>query len=161
MSLFIILKLLALTYSMLWSIELIMHWFCSRCTDLWMHWTYFSGPLKVHNIQNRLCLDCVGVTQLLSRNHKMHKDQGVHLCNRSSAMTIINGCHVSQQVWHAEEPSMLNGHECRAYVKICDGSQWVKGGRKKHQETNKQTNKQIAGWVSGSSALTPLFGLFG
>ena len=31
-------------------------------------------------------------------------------CHGSSALTIINGCPVSQQVWHAKEPSLLNGH---------------------------------------------------
>ena len=30
----------------------------------------------------------------------------------------MKGCPVSQQVWHAKEPSLLNGHECRAQVKI-------------------------------------------
>ena len=34
-------------------------------------------------------------------------------CHRSSRMTIINGCPVSQYVWHPKEPSLLNGHECR------------------------------------------------
>ena len=40
-------------------------------------------------------------------------------CHRSSEMTIMNGCPVSQQVWRAKEPSMLSGHKCRAQVKIC------------------------------------------
>ena len=33
-------------------------------------------------------------------------------------MIIINGCSVSQLVWHVKEPSLLNGHECRAKLKI-------------------------------------------
>ena len=33
-------------------------------------------------------------------------------------MTIINGFPVSQQIWHAKEHSLLNGHECREKVKI-------------------------------------------
>ena len=40
-------------------------------------------------------------------------------CHRSSEMTIMNGCPVSQQVWRAKEPSMLSGHKCRAQVNIC------------------------------------------
>ena len=45
-------------------------------------------------------------------------------CNKreydgSPEITIINGCPVSQQIWHAKEPSLLNGHKCRAQVKIC------------------------------------------
>ena len=43
-------------------------------------------------------------------------------CHGSSEMTIINGCSMSQQVWHAKEPSMINGHKCRAQVKICNPS---------------------------------------
>ena len=34
----------------------------------------------------------------------------------------INGCSVSQKVWHIKEPSLLNGHECRVYVKFCSPS---------------------------------------
>ena len=37
-----------------------------------------------------------------------------------SEMTIINGCPVSQQLWHAKEPSLLS--KCRAQVKICSPS---------------------------------------
>ena len=29
----------------------------------------------------------------------------------------INGCPVSQKVWHANKPSLLNGHECLVKVK--------------------------------------------
>ena len=43
-------------------------------------------------------------------------------CHRSSEMTIINGCPVSQYVWHAKEPVLLNGHKCRAKIKICSPS---------------------------------------
>ena len=39
-------------------------------------------------------------------------------CHGSMEMTIINGCPVSQYVWHAKEHSLLNGHECRAWVKF-------------------------------------------
>ena len=38
-------------------------------------------------------------------------------------MTIINGCPVSQKVWYAKESSLLNGHECRAWLKFC--SPWL------------------------------------
>ena len=31
----------------------------------------------------------------------------------SSEMTIINGSPVSQWVWQAKKPSLLNGHNCR------------------------------------------------
>ena len=37
--------------------------------------------------------------------------------------SIINGCPVSQQMWHPKDPSLLNGHECRAKVEICS-LQW-------------------------------------
>ena len=30
----------------------------------------------------------------------------------------INGCPVSQYLWHAKEPSLLNAYMCRAYVNI-------------------------------------------
>ena len=40
-------------------------------------------------------------------------------CHGSMEMTIIYGCPVSQYVWHAKEPSMINVHEYRAQVNIC------------------------------------------
>ena len=43
-------------------------------------------------------------------------------CHGSTEMTIINGCPLSQYVWHAKELSLLNGHECWAKVKICSPS---------------------------------------
>ena len=43
-------------------------------------------------------------------------------CNGSSEMTIINGCLVSQWVWHATEPPLINGLECRVLVKIWNPS---------------------------------------
>ena len=33
-------------------------------------------------------------------------------------MTII----ITPYVWHAKEPSLLSGHECRTYVIICSPS---------------------------------------
>ena len=36
----------------------------------------------------------------------------------SMEMTILNGCPMSQMVWHAKEPSLLNSQKCRAQVKI-------------------------------------------
>ena len=33
-------------------------------------------------------------------------------CHVSSEMTIVNGCPVSQRVWHTKEPPLLNGHKC-------------------------------------------------
>ena len=45
-------------------------------------------------------------------------------CQWSSYMTIKNGFPVLHQVWHAKEPSLLNGHESRAQGKICSLS-WV------------------------------------
>ena len=66
----------------------------------------------------------------------------------SSEMTIINGCPVSKYVWHAKEPSLLNGHECRAGVNICSPSpvmvtspgEWkiILSGTINHKETNVQ-----------------------
>ena len=44
------------------------------------------------------------------------------VCHGSSEMTNIKGRPVSQQVWHVKEHSLLNGHECRAKVKICSPS---------------------------------------
>ena len=43
-------------------------------------------------------------------------------CHGSTEMTIINGCPLSQYVWHAKELSLFNGHECWAKVKICSPS---------------------------------------
>ena len=37
-------------------------------------------------------------------------------------MTIINGCPVSHYLWHSKEPSLLNGHNWRAKIKICGPS---------------------------------------
>ena len=51
-------------------------------------------------------------------------------------MTIINGCHVSQKVWHAKELSLLNYQKCRAcqnfkpFNGYGDLSKWVKNSRK-------------------------------
>ena len=58
-------------------------------------------------------------------------------------------------MWHAKESSLLNGHECRAYVKICSPSpamvlspyeweivEWDNKPLTKKQ-TNRETNKQI------------------
>ena len=39
-------------------------------------------------------------------------------CHSSSEKTIINGYPVSQYVWPAKEPSLLNGHECRVATTI-------------------------------------------
>ena len=61
-------------------------------------------------------------------------------------MTIINECYVSQNVWHAKEPSLLNGHELRAQVKIfAFQRQWwrlhmsenISSGTKNSKPTNK------------------------
>ena len=47
-------------------------------------------------------------------------------------MTIIIGCLVSHKVWHAKEPSLLKGHECRIGQNVQpftgngDVSIWVK-----------------------------------
>ena len=35
-------------------------------------------------------------------------------CCRSLEMTILNGWPVSQWLWQAKKPSLLNGHECQA-----------------------------------------------
>ena len=40
----------------------------------------------------------------------------------SSEMTIIKRRPVSQKLWHVKEPSLHNGHECWAWVKICSPS---------------------------------------
>ena len=37
----------------------------------------------------------------------------------SLQMTKLNGYPVSQEVWHAKEPSLLNCHKCRTKVKFC------------------------------------------
>ena len=59
--------------------------------------------------------------------------------------------HAGDRGWHVKEPSLLNGHECRAYVKMCCPSsvmvtspnEWknLEWGQKKN---TKQTNKQMA-----------------
>ena len=41
---------------------------------------------------------------------------GVYVCHGSTEMAIINGCPVSEEVWHANKPALLNEHECRAYA---------------------------------------------
>ena len=43
-------------------------------------------------------------------------------CFRILGDDHINGCPVSKKVWHSKEPSLLNGHECQAWVKICSPS---------------------------------------
>ena len=43
-------------------------------------------------------------------------------CHGSSEMTIMIGCPMSQQVWHAEEVSLLKGHECRIQIQTCSPS---------------------------------------
>ena len=40
----------------------------------------------------------------------------------SREMTIIKRRPVSQKLWHVKEPSLHNGHECWAWVKICSPS---------------------------------------
>ena len=44
------------------------------------------------------------------------KRSAIGVCHGSSEITIINGYHVSPVllVWHANEPPLLNNHECRA-----------------------------------------------
>ena len=50
-------------------------------------------------------------------------------------------------MWHTKEPSLLNGHECRALVKICSSSpvmvtslyEWKMLERDDKPQTNKQT----------------------
>ena len=39
-----------------------------------------------------------------------------------SEMTILNGCVVTQYVWHAKKHSMSNDHKCRVQVKMCSPS---------------------------------------
>ena len=36
---------------------------------------------------------------------------GVYVCRGSTEMAIINGFPVSEEVWHANEPALLNEHE--------------------------------------------------
>ena len=45
-------------------------------------------------------------------------------------------------MWHPKEPSLLNGHKCRAQVKICNGdiSIWVKNSRVGRKNPNQQTH---------------------
>ena len=47
-------------------------------------------------------------------------------CHGSSEITIINECPMSQQVWHAKKPSLLNDHNHECLMR---------------RNTNKQTNK--------------------
>ena len=44
------------------------------------------------------------------------KRSAIGVCHGSSEITIINGYHVSPVllVWYANEPPLLNNHECRA-----------------------------------------------
>ena len=69
-------------------------------------------------------------------------------CKMNSIMTIINGCPVSQKMWHAKELSVLSGHKCRAYVKICSPSPAMvtssNEGKILQWNENKQTNKTKA-----------------
>ena len=75
-------------------------------------------------------------------------------CHGSSEMTIISGCPVSQSVWHDKEPSLFNGHECRAKVKIYSPSpakvtspyEWKILEWDENPQTNKQT-KDLANFV--------------
>ena len=78
-------------------------------------------------------------------------------------MTIINGCPVPQQVWHAKEPSGPNGHKCRARQNLqpFDGNgdafivKHSRVGRKtSNKQTNKQTNKLILSIVGSLSCHT-------
>ena len=55
-------------------------------------------------------------------------------------MTIINGCPVSQYVWHAKEHSLLYGHKCRTQVKICNPSP-ARRMKNSQQDEKLQTNK--------------------
>ena len=66
----------------------------------------------------------------------------VNVRNVSLKMTIINGCPVSQKVWHSKEPSLLKGHECRAQVKICSLSSVTFTSPHERKIQNKQINKQ-------------------
>ena len=55
-------------------------------------------------------------------------------------------------MWHAKEPSLLNGHECRAKVNICSPSpvlmpspyEWKILEWDEKTQTNEQTNKQTS-----------------
>ena len=67
-------------------------------------------------------------------------------CHGSSEMTIINGCPVSKCLWHAKEPSLLNGHECQnlqPFTGNGDVSIWVKNSRVEREPPNKLTNKLL------------------
>ena len=49
---------------------------------------------------------------------------------------------MSQQLWHAKEPSLLDGHECRVLVKIC--LQPFTGNGKVSLEVKRKTQTNIA-----------------
>ena len=58
-------------------------------------------------------------------------------------MTIKNRCPVSQQAWHAKEPSLLNVHSRQAKVNICNPSPvMVTSPCENHKETNKTNSDQ-------------------
>ena len=65
-------------------------------------------------------------------------------CHGSSEMTITQGWPISQWVWQVKESSLLNGHKCRAWVKMTgygDGSIWMKTfwAEQKLQKKHKKT----------------------
>ena len=75
-------------------------------------------------------------------------------------MTIVNGCLVSQEVWLAKEPSLLNDHKCQVLVVILavHRSWWrlymskIISRRRKHQTSN-QTNYSRIIWKCCNSCL--------
>ena len=75
---------------------------------------------------------------------------GVSVTGGSSEMTIINGWPVSQYVWHAKEPSLLNsrvpsiGQNLQPFIGNGDVSIWVKNFRVGRWTPNKQTKIHIS-----------------
>ena len=61
-------------------------------------------------------------------------------CHWSLELTIINGCPVSQQVWHTKELSLLNGHgqNLQPVTGIGDVSIYMKNSRVGRKTLNKQ-----------------------
>ena len=65
-------------------------------------------------------------------------------------MTIIIGCPVSHKVWHAKEPSLLKGHECRIrqnvqpFIGNGDVSIWSKNSLERQKTIKKQKNPIFA-----------------
>ena len=67
-------------------------------------------------------------------------------------------------MWHAKKPSLLNGHECRAYVKNLqpftgngDFFIWVKNSRVGWKTTNKQALWKVVFSPSGKGVVYLLF----